>query len=55
MSIVMGSSSIGRITGFAMAASDDEAPAPSVEVLEGADILPKEVKKRVRLITCFTG
>ena len=53
MSTVNGESAIGSATGIAMAASEDADPFPSVEVPEGADILPKERKKR--LITCLTG
>ena len=42
MSTVNGESAIGSATGIAMAASEDADPFPSVEVPEGADILPKE-------------
>ena len=41
--------------GFAMAASEDADPLPSVEVPEGADILPKERSTSLRLIICLTG
>jgi len=35
---------IGRLPGFAMAASEDErVPTPSVEVPEGADMLTREL------------
>ena len=42
MSMVTGPSSIGSIPGLAMAASEDNAPVPSVEEPEGADIPTKK-------------
>ena len=42
MSTSMGSLSIGSIPGFAMAASEVNAPVPSVEEPEGADIPTKK-------------
>ena len=41
MSTSMGPSLIGNIPGFAMAASEVNAPVPSVEEPEGADIPTK--------------
>jgi len=38
MSIEKGASDIGKCPGFAMAASEDMRPVPSVEEPEGADI-----------------
>ena len=40
MSAVKGELAIGSVAGLAMAASEEIAPLPSVEVAEGADILP---------------
>ena len=45
MSTLNGASAIGSVPGFAMATSEDADPVPSVEVPEGADILPKERKE----------
>ena len=42
MSIDMGPSSIGSTTGLAMAESEANAPVPSVEEPEGADIPKKK-------------
>ena len=45
MSAVNGVLAIGSTLGLAMATSEDADPVPSVEVPEGADILPKERKE----------
>ena len=44
MSTVKGESEIGSVLGFAMATSEETVPLPSVEVPEGADILPSYKK-----------
>ena len=54
MSAVKGELAIGSVAGLATATSEEFAPWPSVDVAEGADILPSK-KVSLRLITCFTG
>ena len=49
MSTVNGESAIGSVTGFAMAASKDADPLPSVE------ILPEERSMSLQLMTFLTG
>ena len=45
MSTVNGESAMGSVKGCVMATSEDADPLPSVEVPEGADILPRERKE----------